>query len=88
MKYFSEKNEERKFLIPTAEVPLSNLFNNSIIDQKKLPLRFVAGTPCFRREAGSYGKDTKGMMRQHQFYKVELVSLVEPSKCNDELKEC
>ena len=82
---FSEKGEERKFLIPTAEVPLSNLFNNSVIDQKKLPLRFVAGTPCFRREAGSYGKDTKGIMRQHQFYKVELVSLVEPSKCNDEL---
>ena len=82
---FSEKEEERKFLIPTAEVPLSNLFNNSTIDQKKLPLRFVAGTPCFRREAGSYGKDTKGIMRQHQFYKVELVSLVEPSKCNDEL---
>ena len=82
---FSEKDEERKFLIPTAEVPLSNLFNNSTIDQKKLPLRFVAGTPCFRREAGSYGKDTKGIMRQHQFYKVELVSLVEPSKCNDEL---
>ncbi len=81
----SEKDEERKFLIPTAEVPLSNLFSNSTIDQEKLPLRFVAGTPCFRREAGSYGKDTKGIMRQHQFYKVELVSLVEPSKCNDEL---
>ena len=82
---FSEKEEERKFLIPTAEVPLSNLFSNSTIDQKKLPLRFVAGTPCFRREAGSYGKDTKGIMRQHQFYKVELVSLVEPNKCSDEL---
>ena len=81
----SEKNEGRKFLIPTAEVPLSNLFKDSIVDAKKLPLRFVAGTPCFRREAGSYGKDTKGMMRQHQFYKVELVSLVEPNKCNDEL---
>ena len=74
-----------EFLIPTAEVPLSNLFNNSTIDQKKLPLRFVAGTPCFGREAGSYGKDTKGIMRQHQFYKVELVSLVEPSKCDTEL---
>ncbi len=81
----SEKDEERKYLIPTAEVPLSNLFNNSTIDQKKLPLRFVAGTPCFRREAGSYGKDTKGIMRQHQFYKVELVSFVEPSKCEVEL---
>ena len=83
---YSEKNEERKFLIPTAEVPLSNLFKSSVIDLKKLPLRFVAGTPCFRREAGSYGRDTKGMMRQHQFYKVELVSLVEPNKCNDELE--
>jgi seryl-tRNA synthetase len=82
---YSEKDEDRKFLIPTAEVPLSNLFSNSTIDQKKLPLRFVAGTPCFRREAGSYGKDTKGIMRQHQFYKVELVSLVEPNKCSDEL---
>ena len=81
----SEKNEDRKFLIPTAEVPLSNLFRESIVDQKDLPLRFVASTPCFRREAGSYGKDTKGIMRQHQFYKVELVSLVEPKKCKEEL---
>ena len=81
----SDKNEDRKFLIPTAEVPLSNLFSSSTIDYKSLPLRFVAGTPCFRREAGSYGKDTKGIMRQHQFYKVELVSLVEPDKCNEEL---
>jgi len=81
----SEKNEDRKFLIPTAEVPLSNLFRDSIIELKELPLRFVASTPCFRREAGSYGKDTKGMMRQHQFYKVELVSLVDPTKCNEEL---
>tara|TARA_B100001057_G_scaffold497871_1_gene603225 strand:+ start:5605 stop:6846 length:1242 start_codon:yes stop_codon:yes gene_type:complete len=82
---FSEKNEDRKFLIPTAEVPLSNLFRESILNVKELPLRFVAATPCFRREAGSYGKDTKGMMRQHQFYKVELVSLVEPKNCNEEL---
>ena len=82
---YSEKNEGRKFLIPTAEVPLTNLFRETTIDQKKLPLRFVASTPCFRREAGSYGKDTKGMMRQHQFYKVELVSLVEPNKCEEEL---
>ncbi len=82
---YTEKNEERKFLIPTAEVPLSNLFRESVIEFKKLPLRFVASTPCFRREAGSYGKDTKGMMRQHQFYKVELVSLVEPNNCKQEL---
>ena len=82
---YSEEKEDRKFLIPTAEVPLSNLFRDSILDLKKLPLRFVASTPCFRREAGSYGKDTKGMMRQHQFYKVELVSLVEPDNCIKEL---
>mgnify|MGYP001192283580 CR=1 FL=1 len=82
----SEENEERKFLIPTAEVSLSNLFRESTIESRDLPLRFVASTPCFRREAGSYGKDTKGMMRQHQFNKVELVSLVEPSKCKEELE--
>ena len=77
----SNKNDGRQFLIPTAEVPLSNLFRESIIDFDNLPLRFVASTPCFRKEAGSYGKDTKGMIRQHQFYKVELVSLVDPKKC-------
>jgi len=71
-------NEERKFLIPTAEVVLTNLVRDAVTDSKILPLRYVASTPCFRKEAGSYGKDTKGMMRQHQFYKVELVSVVEP----------
>ncbi len=81
----NEKDEERKFLIPTAEVSLTNLVRDSIVDTKKMPLRFVAGTPCFRKEAGSYGKDTKGMMRQHQFYKVELVSIVEPKLCEKEL---
>ena len=80
-----DKSEKRKFLIPTAEVVLTNLFRESILDSKKLPLRFVAGTPCFRKEAGSYGKDTKGMMRQHQFYKVELVSLIDPAGCKNEL---
>ena len=80
-----EKNEKRKFLIPTAEVVLTNLVRNSVIEAKELPLRFVAGTPCFRKEAGSYGKDTKGMMRQHQFYKVELVSIVDPIFCEKEL---
>tara|TARA_B110000971_G_scaffold150366_1_gene153563 strand:+ start:649 stop:1896 length:1248 start_codon:yes stop_codon:yes gene_type:complete len=74
-----KNNEERKFLIPTAEVVLTNLVRDSVIEIKNLPLRYVASTPCFRKEAGSYGKDTKGMMRQHQFYKVELVSIVEPS---------
>ncbi|MDC2987432.1 serine--tRNA ligase [Candidatus Pelagibacter bacterium] len=78
--------DQRKFLIPTAEVVLTNLVRKSIIEKKLLPMRFVASTPCFRKEAGSYGKDTKGMIRQHQFYKVELVSIVEPSKCLDELE--
>ena len=79
------KGEERKFLIPTAEVVLTNLVRESVLEAKNLPLRYVASTPCFRKEAGSYGKDTKGMMRQHQFYKVELVSIVEPSNSLDEL---
>ena len=81
----TDNNLDRKFLIPTAEVVLTNLVRNEMIDLKKLPLRFVAATPCFRKEAGSYGKDTKGMIRQHQFYKVELVSILEPEKCNSEL---
>ena len=75
----------RKFLIPTAEVILTNIVRESFIQKEILPLRFVASTACFRKEAGSYGKDTKGMMRQHQFYKVELVSIVEPTKCIEEL---
>ncbi len=81
-----ENENDRKFLIPTAEVILTNIVKDMIIDLKKLPMRFVASTPCFRKEAGSYGKDTKGMIRQHQFYKVELVSIVEQSKCLDELE--
>ena len=81
-----EKGTERKFLIPTAEVILTNIVKNKIIDLKSLPMRFVASTPCFRKEAGSYGKDTKGMIRQHQFYKVELVSIVEQNKCLEELE--
>ena len=81
-----ESKEERKFLIPTAEVILTNIVKNKILKLKELPLRFVASTACFRKEAGSYGKDTKGMIRQHQFYKVELVSIVENSKCLDELE--
>ena len=81
----TNKDEENKYLIPTAEVPLSNLMRDSIIDNKNLPIRFVASTPCFRREAGSYGKDTKGILRQHQFYKVELVSIVDTQNSHDEL---
>lgn len=80
-----DNSEQRKFLIPTAEVVLTNLVRKSVVEKKDLPKRFVASTPCFRKEAGSYGKDTKGMIRQHQFYKVELVSIVEHNKCSDEL---
>jgi seryl-tRNA synthetase len=79
-----EKND-RKFLIPTAEVILTNMARDQILNIKDLPMRLVAATPCFRKEAGSYGKDTKGMIRQHQFYKVELVSIVENDKCEEEL---
>ena len=81
-----DNSDQRKFLIPTAEVVLTNLVRKSIIEKDLLPKRFVASTPCFRKEAGSYGKDTKGMIRQHQFYKVELVSIVELNKCLDELE--
>ena len=81
-----DEGSERKFLIPTAEVILTNIVKDKIIDFKSLPLRFVASTPCFRKEAGSYGKDTKGMIRQHQFYKVEMVSIVEQNKCMEELE--
>ena len=81
----TNKDEENKYLIPTAEVPLSNLMRDSVIDNKDLPMRFVASTPCFRKEAGSYGKDTKGILRQHQFYKVELVSFVDIQNSQKEL---
>ncbi len=80
-----DSSEDRKFLIPTAEVVLTNLVRKSNLNINELPQRFVASTPCFRKEAGSYGKDTKGMMRQHQFYKVELVSIVDPKNCLSEL---
>ncbi len=82
---FDDKND-RKFLIPTAEVILTNMVKNQIVNINSLPMRLVASTPCFRKEAGSYGKDTKGMIRQHQFYKVELVSIVQNDKCLDELE--
>ena len=81
-----DNSSDRKFLIPTAEVILTNIVKDKIIELKSLPMRFVASTPCFRKEAGSYGKDTKGMIRQHQFYKVELVSIVEQKKCLEELE--
>ena len=81
-----DDDNDRKFLIPTAEVILTNIVKDRILNQKDLPMRFVASTPCFRKEAGSYGKDTKGMIRQHQFYKVEMVSIVEKQQCLDELE--
>ena len=81
-----DNDNDRKFLIPTAEVILTNMVKDQILSNKDLPLRLVASTPCFRKEAGSYGKDTKGMIRQHQFYKVELVSIVDPKDCLNELE--
>ena len=81
-----DEGSDRKYLIPTAEVILTNIVKDKIVDQKDLPMRFVASTPCFRKEAGSYGKDTKGMIRQHQFYKVEMVSIVEKENCLEELE--
>jgi len=72
------------WLIPTAEVPLTNLVRESIVDEDKLPMRFAACTPCFRAEAGAAGKDTRGMIRQHQFTKVELVSITTPEKSKEE----
>ncbi len=74
------------FLIPTAEVPLSAMHEDEIIDEKDLPLKYVAYTPCYRREAGSYGKDVRGMVRQHQFDKVELVKYTKPEDSYDELE--
>ncbi len=74
----------RRWLIPTAEVPLTNLVRESILEEDALPLRFTACTPCFRAEAGAAGKDTRGMIRQHQFDKVELVSITTPEQSRDE----
>ena len=79
--------EEGLWLIPTAEVPLTNIVANSIVDQGYLPRRYTAMTWCFRSEAGSAGKDTRGMIRQHQFTKVEMVSITEPDKSWDELEQ-
>ena len=81
-----DDENDHKYLIPTAEVILTNMAKDKIFNEKDLPIRLVASTPCFRKEAGSYGKDTKGMIRQHQFYKVEMVSLVEINNCEEELE--
>jgi seryl-tRNA synthetase len=75
---FKLETDPPYYLIPTAEVPVTNLVRNEIVEAAALPMRFVCHTPCFRSEAGSYGKDTRGMIRQHQFEKVELVQIVRP----------
>ncbi|MGA7327536.1 MAG: serine--tRNA ligase [Rhodomicrobium sp.] len=81
---FSEVVENRRWLVPTAEVPLTNLVRESILTETDLPYRFTALTPCFRAEAGAAGRDTRGMIRQHQFYKVELISITTPEQSADE----
>jgi seryl-tRNA synthetase len=82
---FKLTDERNLYLIPTAEVPVTNYYSGEILDGAQLPLRFTAYTPCFRSEAGSYGRDTRGMIRQHQFDKVELVKLTKPEESYDEL---
>jgi seryl-tRNA synthetase len=77
---FAVRSEQNYYLIPTAEVPVTNLVREQILEAKELPLKLVAHTPCFRSEAGASGKDTRGMIRQHQFDKVEIVQIVEPEK--------
>ncbi len=84
---FAVKGEQELYLIPTAEVPLTNLVRERILEAKQLPLKLTAHTPCFRSEAGSYGKDTRGMIRQHQFEKVELVHIVRPADSYAALEE-
>ncbi|MDD5299573.1 MAG: serine--tRNA ligase [Gallionella sp.] len=82
-----EEGEQNFYLIPTAEVPVTNMVRDEIVALEKLPLKYVAHTPCFRSEAGSYGRDTRGMIRQHQFDKVELVQIVHPEKSYEGLEE-
>ena len=79
-----EVNESKRYLIPTSEVPLTNIVRDSIVDAEQLPLRMTAHSPCFRAEAGSGGRDVRGMIRQHQFEKVELVSISKPDESDDE----
>lgn len=80
-------NDTHYYLIPTAEVPVTNLVRDEIVEEKELPLKFTAHTPCFRSEAGSYGRDTRGMIRQHQFEKVELVQMVKPQDSTQALED-
>src|SRR5205085_1398968 len=81
-----EDPERELYLIPTAEVPLTNLYRDEVIDGEKLPLKVTAYSPCFRSEAGSYGKDVRGIIRQHQFQKVEIVKFAQPEKSYEELE--
>ena len=81
-----DDNEQDLYLIPTAEVPVTNYHRDEILDSKELPISYVCHTPCFRSEAGSYGLDTKGIIRQHQFEKVELVSFVDPENSDAQLE--
>jgi len=84
---FALKGEQDFYLIPTAEVPVTNLVRDAIIEDRDMPLRWVAETPCFRSEAGSYGRDTRGMIRQHQFEKVEMVQVVRPAESYHALEQ-
>ena len=84
---FAVQSERPSYLVPTAEVPLTNLVAGQIVDEAELPLKYTAHTPCFRSEAGSYGKDTRGMLRQHQFEKVELVQITHPDQSAAALEE-
>jgi seryl-tRNA synthetase len=84
---FATTDEPPRYLIPTAEVPMTNMVAGEIIDSAELPLRFTSQTPCFRREAGSYGQDTRGIIRQHQFEKVELVQITRPEDSSSALDE-
>jgi len=84
---FKIRGDQEYYLIPTAEVPVTNLVRDKIVDAESLPLKFTCHTPCFRSEAGSYGKDTKGMIRQHQFEKVELVQAIRPQDSEAALEE-
>ena len=83
---FKLHSDREFYLIPTAEVPATNMIRNEIVDEASLPLKFVCHTPCFRSEAGSYGRDVRGMIRQHQFDKVELVQVVKPSESDSALE--
>merc|ERR1711939_248946 len=84
---FKIDGDREFYLIPTAEVPVTNILRDKIVEAEELPVKYVCHTPCFRSEAGSYGRDTKGMIRQHQFEKVEMVQIVHPEKSYEALDE-